>query len=208
LTTVREDTPEERSLWGYLKLTISAALLLLVIALALAVIVIPMMTKSVPLTVLTSSMEPGLPPGTLLIVRPVDPADVHIGDVVTYQIRPGEPGTITHRVVAITTITESGERSFTLQGDNNGSPDADPVREAQVQGRVWYSLPYVGWVNNAVGGDLRTTLVPLIAGALLIYAAWAIISSLFGRKKTRAKRSDVPLADSGCTEPVSGDFGS
>src|SRR3954471_3578468 len=82
---------KETSLWGYLKLVISGVFLIFVVALALAVIVIPAVTHAVPLTVLTSSMEPGLPPGTLLIVRPVDPADLRIGDVATYQIRSGEP---------------------------------------------------------------------------------------------------------------------
>ncbi len=70
-----------------------------------------------------------------------------------------------------------------------------------MQGRVWYSLPYLGWVNNAVGGDLRTTLVPVVAGALLLYAAWAILSSLVGRKKTKPSRGAEPRADSGGTEP-------
>lgn len=176
----------EPSLWAYLRLSISAALLILVVALGIAVIVVPAMTKSVPLTVLTSSMEPGLPPGTLLVVRPVDPADIGIGDVVTYQIVSGEPGVITHRVIAVTT-SESGERTFTMQGDNNKQPDPDQVREVQVQGRVWYSLPWLGWVNNTVGGDMRAVLLPVVGGALLLYAAWAILSSLFSRKKDARK---------------------
>ena len=182
MTPASNDGEAQTTLWGYLRLTISAAFFILVVALGLAVIVVPAVTKSVPLTVLTGSMEPGLPPGTLLIVRHVDPADIHIDDVVTYQIRSGEPGVITHRVIAITTTT-SGERSFTLQGDNNGAPDADQVREEQVQGRLWYSLPYLGWVNNAVGGDLRTTVIPVIAAACLLYAAWAVLSGLGDRRK-------------------------
>jgi len=194
------DTPKEASLWSYLRLTISAALLILTIALGFAVIVVPAMTKSVPLTVLSSSMEPGLPPGTLLIVRPVSPADIRLGDVVTYQIRSDDPALITHRVTEITTST-SGERTFTLQGDNNGAPDPDPVRDVQVQGRVWYALPYLGWVNNAMGGDLRSIVLPIAAGALLLYAAWAILSSLFGRKKAQRDAVDVPRAPSVGAEP-------
>ena len=185
MTTPPGEALKQKSLWGYLKLAISAALLILMTALGFAVIVVPAITKSVPLTVLTSSMEPGLPPGTLLIVRPVAPADIRMGDVVTYQIRSGEPGVITHRIIAITT-TASGERSFTLQGDNNRAPDADAVREVQLQGRVWYSVPYLGWVNNAMGGDLRNTVLPIVAGALLLYAAWTILSSLFQRKRLTA----------------------
>ena len=194
MTTQPGDAPKETSMWGYLRVTISAVLLMLMIALGFAVIVVPAITKSVPLTVLTSSMEPGLPPGTLVIVRPVAPADIRMGDVVTYQIRSGEPGVITHRIIAVTT-TASGERSFTLQGDNNGAPDPDPVREVQVQGRVWYALPYLGWVNNAMGGDARNTVVPIAAAALLLYAAWTILSGLLGRKKAQRDADDEPRAD-------------
>jgi signal peptidase I len=182
VTRAPGDGPARKSLWGYVRLAVSGALFILVVALGLAVIVIPAATKSVPLTVLTSSMEPGLPPGTLLIVRPVEPADIRIGDVVTYQIRSGEPDVITHRVTAITT-TAAGELSFALQGDNNGAPDPDPVRAVQVQGRLWYSLPYLGWVNNATGGDVRATAIPIIAVACLLYAAWALLSGLRDRRK-------------------------
>ena len=46
---------------------------------------------------LTSSMEPGLPPGTLVIVKPIDPVDVRIGTVITYQLESGKPTVVTHR---------------------------------------------------------------------------------------------------------------
>lgn len=180
--TGEPETKPEPTLWAYLRLTLSTALLILVGALGVAVIVVPAATGSVPLTVLTSSMEPGLPPGTLLIVRPVEPADIRIGDVVTYQIRSGEPDVITHRVIAITSTT-SGELSFTMQGDNNSAPDADQVREVQVQGRLWYSVPWLGWVNNAAGGELRSVVLPVIAIGLILYGAWMIVSGLLSRKK-------------------------
>jgi signal peptidase len=187
---VTADGPEqqERSLWAYLRLSISGALLILVIALGVAVIVLPAATNSVPLTVLTSSMEPGLPPGTLLIVRPVDPSEIRIGDVVTYQIKSGEPDVITHRVIGIGT-SSNGEATFIMQGDNNAEPDPDPVRAIQVQGRLWYSLPWIGWVNNSMGGNTRAVLVPIVGGALLLYAAWAITSGVIERKR-EAKPED------------------
>jgi signal peptidase len=177
--------PKAKSLWYYLRVAISASLLILVLALAAAVIVVPAVTHSIPLTVLTSSMEPSLPPGTLVIVQPVEPADIRIGDAVTYQIRSGEPEVITHRVIAITQGVD-GSLAFTLQGDNNASPDADPVQEVQVQGRVWYSVPYLGWVNSTVNGENRSWIIPIAAGVLLCYAVWMVISGIVGsRRKAR-----------------------
>jgi signal peptidase len=136
-------------------------------------------------------MEPGLPPGTLIIVRSVEPADIRIGDVITYQIRSGEPEVITHRVIGITEST-TGELSFTLQGDNNGAPD-DPVREVQIQGKLWYSIPYLGWVNTWVNGESRGWIVPVIAGGLFVYAGWMVISGIVGsRKKAREAAARRP----------------
>lgn len=199
--TTDPDAKPEASLWSYLRVTVSAALLALVIALGVAVIVVPALTHSVPLTVLTQSMEPKLPPGTLLIVRPVDPDDINIGDVITYQIKSGEPGVITHRVIAAG-VNSKGERVFTLQGDNNAAADPDPVREVQIQGRLWYSVPYIGWVNNAMSGDTRSVIMPIVAGALLLYAAWAIGSGIVDKRRA-ARR----LAADASAEESSADAG-
>jgi signal peptidase len=178
-----------RGLWSYLRVSLSVALLLLMVGLAAVTIVVPALTHSVPMTVLTSSMEPKFPPGTLVIIQPVEAADIRIGDVVTYQIRSGEPEVITHRVTAIM-VDGLGERSFTLQGDNNDAPDADPVREVQIQGRLWYSVPLMGWVNTWVNGESRAWIVPIIAGALFTYAGWMVISGIVGGRKKARQQAD------------------
>lgn len=154
-------------------LGLSAAVLVLVVALAVILLVVPKIAGATPLTVLTSSMEPGLPPGTLIVVQPVDTDDLGVGDVVTYQIRSGDPAVITHRIIRVDAEV-SGERSFILQGDNNGSPDADPVQPVQVQGRVWYSVPFVGFANSAVNGVDRAWIVPSLAALLIAYAAYSL----------------------------------
>ena len=188
---VQVPPPKAKGLWSYLRVSLSAALLLLMVGLAAAVIVIPALTNSTPMTVLTSSMEPGLPPGTLLIVQPVEPADVRVGDVITYQLRSGQPEVVTHRVIEISNTT-GGELEFIMQGDNNAAPDADPIREVQVQGRLWYSVPWIGWVNTWVNGENRGWIIPIVAGALFAYAGWMVISGIVGgrrKAKQQANRS-------------------
>ena len=91
MTITRNEAPRERGLLHYIGIGLSFGLLALVIALAALLIVVPKVGGATPLTVLTQSMEPTLPPGTLVVVGPVEPADVRVGDVVTYQIRSGEP---------------------------------------------------------------------------------------------------------------------
>lgn len=200
----RDRTASEPSLWSYLRVSLSVAVLLALLALAAAVIAVPAATGSKPLTVLTSSMEPTLPPGTLLVVRPVDPADIRIGDVVTYQLHSGDPTVVTHRIIAVSK-TAGGEYSFAFQGDNNSQPDPDQVREVQIQGRLWYSVPYIGWVSTWVNGEARSYIVPLLAGGLFAFAIWMVVSGLRdkARKRRRAaaggkvsgrRRAGVPVA--------------
>jgi signal peptidase len=178
-----------KGLWHYIGVALSGALLLLVVALAVMLIVVPKVAGGIPLTVLTSSMEPRLPPGTLIVVRPVNPDDLRIGDVVTYQIRSGKPGVITHRIIAIASSSD-GSRSFTLKGDNNSDPDNEPVIEAQIQGRLWYSLPFIGYVNNGVNGANKTWIIPVAAVLLLSYAGYMIASGTATAVKSRRKPKD------------------
>jgi signal peptidase len=172
------------SLWQYLKVALSVALFVLMLGLAALAIVVPAVTGSTPRTVLTSSMEPTYPPGTLVIVRPIAPDDVRIGDPITYQIESGKGDVVTHRVIGITTNTD-GDRRFTLQGDNNSVAD-DPVRDEQIQGKVWYALPLLGWVNTWINGDGRSWIAPVAAVVLFGYAAWMIISGFRDKAKKRA----------------------
>ncbi|WP_232466118.1 signal peptidase I [Diaminobutyricimonas sp. LJ205] len=173
-----------RGILYYLGLGLSGGLFVLMLALAAAVIVVPAATGSVPLTVLTSSMEPTLPPGTLIVVQPVDTADIRIGDAITYQIESGKPEVVTHRVISITSSSDGGT-TFVTQGDNNDAPDARPVVPDQVQGRVWYSVPWLGYVNNAVNGENRAWIVPVIAGGLFLYAGYMVASAVVDAAKKR-----------------------
>jgi signal peptidase len=148
---------------------VSTGLLLIVAGLAVVLIVVPKATGSMPLTVLTQSMEPTLPPGTLLVVRPTPIDDIRVGDVVTYQIVSGQPAVVSHRVVSVSSSSD-GERTFVLKGDNNAEADPAPVTAVQIRGVVWYSVPEIGIVNQVVNGS-RGWLIPTVAGVLLTYGA-------------------------------------
>lgn len=174
------------SLWQYLKVAVSVSLFILMLGLAVLAVAIPLATNSVPMTVLTSSMEPNYPPGTLIIVKPVEADDVRIGDVLTYQLRSGEPEVVTHRVISISTST-AGERSFVLQGDNNSAPD-DPIKEIQIRGKLWYSLPLIGWVNTWVNGENRSWIAPAAAGVLFLYAGWMVVGGIRDRQRTKSDK--------------------
>lgn len=163
-------------------LGLSVGVLGLVLGLAALLVVVPKATGSTPLTVLTSSMEPTFPPGTLLVVRPVDTDRVEPGDVLTYQLESGEAAVVTHRVVQVVSSSD-GTRAFVMQGDANDAADAEAVMPVQVRGAVWYSLPLVGWAAQAVGGEGRGWVASAAGVGLCLYAVWALAAGLRRRRR-------------------------
>lgn len=173
-----------RGLLHYLAVGLSSALLVLLLAVAVAVVALPALVGGSAMTVLTQSMEPTLPPGTLVVVKPTPADEVAVGDVVTYQIRSGEAAVVSHRVIA-KTYTD-GEVTFLTQGDNNSAPDAEPVRAVQIRGTIWYSFPLLGWVNSLLTGTHRTLVLASAAGGLFLYAITETVMAARERSRTRA----------------------
>lgn len=185
----KRSTRKERGILHYLGLGLSAGLLALVVLVGVLAIVVPAATGSTPMTVLTGSMSPAYPPGTLIIVKPLDAHDIRIGDAITYQLESGKPVVVTHRVVAITTGSD-GRILFTTQGDANNTADAARVIPEQVRGKVWYSIPYLGYVNSVVNGEARSWLTPLIAGGLFLYVGYLAASGIVSKIRTSRKSDD------------------
>ncbi|MCD9153083.1 signal peptidase I [Aeromicrobium duanguangcaii] len=167
-----------------------AWVVILVATSAVAVgVLIPRIAGATPYTILTGSMEPSLPPGTLVVVKPTPAEQIGIGSVITYQLTSGEPTVVTHRVVAVAHGSD-GVPSFTTRGDANDAVDLEPVQPVQIRGVVWYSVPELGWMGNAIGQDRRNTAVYVVAGGLGLYAAWMFGGALRGRVTARRTGSD------------------
>lgn len=127
-------------------------------------------------TVLTGSMAPDMPAGSMAVVRPVPPAALKVGDVVTYQAPiPGQP-VVTHRIVE---IDSSGSQPvIRTRGDANAAPDpwAARVTSATAFRRV-ATIPYLGTVNRALrSGPVHLAfsyLAPLLLLITLLGHIWS-----------------------------------
>ncbi len=174
--------------WHFISVMLSTALLVLVVAVAFAAIIVPRAAGGTALTVLSSSMEPKYPIGTMVVIRPAAAVDINVGDVITYQITSGDPTVATHRVIE-KGLRHDGEIQFITQGDNNSVPDPEPVREVQVRGAVWYSVPYLGHVAHGLNNGGRAWLVPVAAMAFLGYGGWLMLSGVRDRRKRSGHRT-------------------
>jgi signal peptidase len=150
------------------------------------VVLLPRATQGSAMTVLTGSMTPGIPVGSIVMVRPVDPSTLQVGDVATYQAEPGKSAYITHRIAKIDTTAAQTE--FTFKGDANRGPDLDPVVAKQIRGEVWFHVPYLGSVRDALHGKGGVTL-----WATLLLAGYALSQVGAGLRERREKQQAQPV---------------
>jgi len=166
---------------------------LVVVVLALAVVV-PKLGGATSYTILTGSMKPKMPPGTLVVVKPVKPEQVRVGDVLTYQIESGKKAVATHRVERVE-ITLAGKYSFIMKGDANDVSDPSPVRPEQVRGKRWYAVPYLAYPSLLVDGDVREFVVMSSVVLLFGYALFSFAGAARDHRATRRRGSATPAAD-------------
>lgn len=155
------------------------ALALLVAACLTVLVVLPRASHGVALTVLTGSMTPEIPVGSVVVVRPVDPRTLEVGDVATYQLEEGEKAFVTHRVRKIL-HTDDG-LAFRFKGDANRGADPQPIPAGAVRGKVWIHVPYLGGIRDALHGKGGVTLF-----GMLLLAGYAISQVSAGLRERRA----------------------
>ncbi|WP_404436183.1 signal peptidase I [Microbacterium aerolatum] len=155
---------------------VGAGILGMLVLTAVLVVGVPLMTGATAYTIADRSMAPALAPGALIVTQPVDVENIETGDVITYHPAVGDPAIVTHRVVG-----SAGDLLIT-KGDASAQPDPEPVGEEQVLGRLWYSVPMLGWVNAAVTGPWRVAALAAVVIAVCGYAAWILVSRSRSRR--------------------------
>jgi len=132
---------------------LSNIVLILAGLLLLFVLIVPLVFSGRVAIVLSASMEPNMPMGSLAITMPIAAEEVKVGDIIAFA-PPWDPDvTVSHRVVEV--LTDNG-LSFSTKGD--ASEDIDPwVMPAEyVTGRVVFNIPYLGYVANSALLYVRT----------------------------------------------------
>ncbi|MDV8055842.1 MULTISPECIES: signal peptidase I [unclassified Rhodococcus (in: high G+C Gram-positive bacteria)] len=189
IETVTDVSEENRTgAWWWVSRIASYTLLAAMLFVLGVTVVVPKVTGSTPYTILTSSMKPSYPPGSLVVVKPAAADELEVGTAITYQIRSGEPEVVTHRIVA-TQQSGEGITTYVTRGDNNGSDDENPVQIGQIRGKVWYSVPYMGYVNNWLNGEQRKITVTVIVIGLAGYALFMFVGAGVDRHRSRKEES-------------------
>lgn len=120
-----------------------------------------------PFVVLSGSMEPTYPVGSLIYVQPVAASELQPGDPVTFVA--DEQGTVaTHRVIG---VDDEANLLFT-QGDANDVPDGAPVSFANVIGRPFVCVPGAGYAAAWAAQPPGSVVVVVV---LVVLVAWAFL---------------------------------
>lgn len=143
-----------------------------------------------PFAVLSGSMEPVYPVGSLIYVRNCDPDVVQVGDAITFVLDKNL-NVATHRVVAI----DEANQHFYTKGDANASQDGAPVYFKNLIGRPVFTIPYLGyfaeWISNPPGMYLAITAAAVFAILLFLPDALHRAEEA-DRKKARAEKGGEP----------------
>ena len=95
--------------------------------------------------VTTPSMSPGVPVGSLVLVRPDPPGGPHVGQIIAFH-PPNEPKTTyTHRVIAI-----NADGTYSTKGDLDSTPDAWVLTRSQIIGVATHHFKGIGWLVRAL----------------------------------------------------------
>lgn len=138
-----------------------------------------------PLIVLTDSMWPEIASGDLIICREMDPADVKVGDVISFFDPASKTGSVvTHRVIEL--VEEDGVTKWRTRGDNNNTEDRELVPFENLVGV--YRSRIAGAGNVAMFLQSTPGLIVCIACPLLLLVGYDMLRR---RKYDKEKQQDT-----------------
>lgn len=144
-----------------------------------------------PFAVLSGSMEPELPVGSLIYVKPVDPTEVHVGDAITFRL---ESGTlVTHEVYEIDAETHEFRTHGIANVDSQGniSPDAAPVPWSSLVGSVVACVPLLGYINVFITQPPGIFVV--VTGVAVVIGVSIVLELVdMGKREKRKAASHAP----------------
>ncbi|HWB70780.1 MAG TPA: signal peptidase I, partial [Egibacteraceae bacterium] len=151
------------------------ALLVVSLGLLVALGVGPRSGRYRTLTVLSGSMAPAIPAGSVVVVTPQPLEELRVGQVLTYHIPVDDHRVVTHRVVE---ILEAGPQPLVrTRGDTNAV--ADPWL-ARISGEpAWTArlvVPHLGhlvtWLRQPPVRALGVWVAPILLAASWLGAIW------------------------------------
>lgn len=160
--------------------------ILIFIALVVVVSAFPIKGNIQLKVVESGSMEPIIKTGSIVLVKPA--SYYKIGDIITFngnfKNAKGQKIPITHRIIEMR--AEQGNPIYITKGEANEDKDSKEILQNQVIGKVYFSIPYLGYAIKTA----RTTygfLALIIIPSVIIM--WSHVEKIYIEiKKIREKK--------------------
>ncbi len=143
-------------------LKIIGNILIAIVILACLPSVLPKLFGLQGYEVISGSMEPAIPVGSIVYVKDVSFEELSEGDVVAFE---AGASVVTHRIVEI----NGADKLLRTKGDANNTNDFMPVAYVNVIGKVVFHCPLYGyvaaWISEVIGKIVLVAL--LVLGVVL-----------------------------------------
>jgi signal peptidase len=130
-------------------------------------------------------MVPAIGVGSAVVVEPVDPASIRVGDVVSLRSGPAQ-AVFTHRVTRV--VDRDGVTWVETKGDANAEPDPSITAATQVIGRVTLTVPGAGSLIALLSTPSGLMFVVSL-GLVLLLVGWLIEPPVRLRRRVVAANS-------------------
>ena len=113
--------------------------------------------------IVSGSMEPELPVGSMVLVKEADPYSIEEGDIIAFN---SNATVVTHRVV----YNNQFEKKFITKGDANADEDINPVQYNELIGIVDRHYPVMGAVGNYLTtGSGKLLILEILVCSMLLF---------------------------------------
>lgn len=150
-------------IFNILKMILLAILIIFVIATAYQKVIpnYPSVFGFRTFSIITSSMEPKLKIGDVILVKEVKSSSLKVGNVITFKGMSGDLAgkIVTHEIVGIT--KESGRKIFYTKGIKNISNDP-AVYEEQILGKYIYKFKIFSLIEKIMSTKIGFILIIII----------------------------------------------
>ena len=163
-------------------LNIIGILLMVIIIAALVAFNAPRLAGYQVYGILSESMEPVLPSGSIIYAKTVDPSEIQVNDIIVYPYSSASDLVVAHRVIEI----QSEEEQFVTKGDANTNEDSNPILYDAVLGKVVLCIPIIGNIFQSfqtVEGKIFIVLIFIV-----VFLMWIVADRLKENKKNKKKK--------------------
>jgi signal peptidase len=116
--------------------------------------------------IVSGSMEPTIPVGSLVFVKDAAPEELQPGDVISFRSETGSDIIITHRLVE----KQEEEQYLITKGDANQTNDLQPIPYENLVGLVTASIPFLGYLTTFIAGiQGKVVMICILGVAVLLY---------------------------------------